>query len=94
MVSAAIDGDLNARVRFMRISADDDKLLREFWQIVEPKLPAILDGFYQHVAAEPRLQALLEGKIPHLKRAQTQHWQRLFTGAPTPAITTACMASA
>jgi len=79
MVSAA-DGDVSARARFMRISADDSKLLREFWQVAEPKLPTILDGFYQHVMSEPRLQAMLGEKVPGLKRAQTTHWQRLFTG--------------
>ncbi len=80
MVSVAA-GDMATRVRFMRISAGDDKLLRDFWQIVEPKLPAILEGFYQHAASEPRLQAMVGAKIPQLKRAQTLHWQRLFTGA-------------
>ncbi|MGA3400443.1 MAG: globin-coupled sensor protein [Acetobacteraceae bacterium] len=79
MVSAA-DDDLSGRIRFMRISADDTSLLRDFWQIVEPKLPAILDSFYQHVASEPRLQAMVGAKVPQLKRAQTLHWQRLFTG--------------
>jgi len=80
MVSAA-DGDLGTRMRFMRISADDASLLRDFWQIVEPKLPAVLDGFYQHVTSEPRLQGLVGAKVPQLKRAQTVHWQRLFTGS-------------
>jgi methyl-accepting chemotaxis protein len=73
--------DLSKRVRFMRIGADDTRLLNDFWQVVEPKLPAILDGFYQHVASEPGLQALVEGRIPQLKRIQAQHWQRLFAGS-------------
>jgi len=73
--------DLSARVRFMRISGDDSRLLNDFWHVVEPKLPAILDGFYQHVASEPGLQALVGGKTPDLKRAQAQHWQRLFAGS-------------
>ncbi len=45
-MAATDDGDLGTRIRFMRIGANDLKLLQEFWQIVEPKLPAILDGFY------------------------------------------------
>jgi methyl-accepting chemotaxis protein len=79
MVSAA-DGDLDTRMRFMRISADDSALLRDLWRVVEPKLPAILEGFYQHVTSEPSLKGMVGEKIPQLKRAQTQHWQRLFTG--------------
>lgn len=75
------NGDLSARVRFLRISADDTHMLQAFWHIVEPKLPAILDGFYRHVTSEPRLQAMLGDKIPHLKQVQGTHWQRLFTGA-------------
>ncbi len=83
------NGDLSARVRFLRISADDTHMLQAFWHIVEPKLPAILDGFYRHVTSEPRLQAMLGDKIPHLKQVQGTHWQRLFTGAWMPAITQA-----
>jgi ABC-type transporter Mla subunit MlaD len=80
MVSAN-DGDLSTRLRFMRIGTDDSKLLSEFWQIVEPKLPAILDGFYEHVTSVPHLKAMTGANVARLKRAQTVHWQRLFTGA-------------
>ncbi|HUB48990.1 MAG TPA: globin-coupled sensor protein [Acetobacteraceae bacterium] len=74
------EGDLGTRSRFMRIGADDLQLLQRFWQIVEPKLPEILDGFYRHLATEPRLQAMLGDKVSHLKQAQSVHWRRLFTG--------------
>ncbi len=73
-------GDLTARTRFMRITPASGEVLREFWKIVEPALPAILDGFYQHVTSEPHLRSLIGDKIPHLKQAQTRHWQRLFAG--------------
>jgi ABC-type transporter Mla subunit MlaD len=80
-MGSADDGDLNARIRFIRLSADDTALLHDFWKIVEPKLPAILDGFYKHVASEPGLQALVAGKVPGLKKAQGQHWHRLLAGS-------------
>jgi ABC-type transporter Mla subunit MlaD len=74
------DGDLTTRMRFMRITPASTEVLRAFWQIVEPKLPAILDGFYQHVTSEPQLRKLVGDDIPRLERAQTAHWRRLFAG--------------
>jgi hypothetical protein len=54
----AADGnqDRETRMRFMRIDASTGKLLREFWTVVEPALPGILESFYRHVTSEPRLQ--------------------------------------
>ncbi|HTW72394.1 MAG TPA: globin-coupled sensor protein [Acetobacteraceae bacterium] len=80
MSSTTNDGDLGTRMRFLGIGADDLTMLQRFWQIAEPKLPDILDGFYCHVATEPRLQAMLGSKVAHLKQAQTVHWRRLFSG--------------
>jgi len=74
------DQDRAARMRFMAITARTGELLREFWQIAEPALPAILDGFYRHVASEKQLAALIGNDIPRLKRAQGTHWARLFNG--------------
>ena len=80
-MAATDDGDLGTRIRFLRIGANDLKRLQDFWQIVEPKLPAILDGFYSHVTSEPRLKAIVADRVTRLKQAQTQHWRRLFTGS-------------
>ena len=74
------DGDLVTRTRFMRILPGTTEVLREFWKIVEPELPVILEGFYRHVASEPHLKALVGDKIPQLKQAQTAHWRHLFAG--------------
>ncbi|WP_210243889.1 globin-coupled sensor protein [Bradyrhizobium guangdongense] len=67
-------------MRFMRIDEKTGRVLREFWGAVEPALPAILEGFYAHVATEPALAALVGNDIPRLKRAQGAHWARLFNG--------------
>jgi len=72
--------DREARLRFMRISNDTGIYLREFWKIVEPELPAILDAFYRHVSAEPNLARMIGNDIPRLKTAQGSHWARLFNG--------------
>jgi ABC-type transporter Mla subunit MlaD len=74
------NGDLETRLRFMRTGAEPAKCLQSFWQVVEPALPSILDGFYQHVTAEPHLKDMIGDNIPHLKRAQAAHWGRLFVG--------------
>jgi methyl-accepting chemotaxis protein len=72
--------DIETRVRFMRIDQDTRGLLREFWKILEPELPAILDAFYAHLTREPNLAKLLGNKVPGLKVAQRSHWTHLFDG--------------
>jgi methyl-accepting chemotaxis protein len=72
--------DREIRMRFMRIDAATGALLREFWKAVEPALPKLLDGFYQHATREPELARLIGSDIPRLKTAQGTHWARLFNG--------------
>jgi methyl-accepting chemotaxis protein len=72
--------DREIRMRFMRIDSRTGELLREFWKVVEPALPHVLDGFYQHVTAEPPLARLVGNHISRLKAAQGSHWSRLFNG--------------
>jgi small nuclear ribonucleoprotein (snRNP)-like protein len=72
--------DREIRMRFMRIDATTGELLREFWKVVEPALPEVLEGFYQHVTKEPQLARLIGSDIPRLKAAQGSHWARLFNG--------------
>jgi methyl-accepting chemotaxis protein len=76
--SSAYDRD--ARLRFMRIDVRAGETLREFWKIVEPALPRLLDGFYKHVTSEPQLARLVGSNVPRLKSAQQTHWGRLFNG--------------
>jgi ABC-type transporter Mla subunit MlaD len=72
--------DREIRMRFMRIDTRTGELLREFWKIVEPALPEVLEGFYRHVTREPQLARLIGSDIPRLKAAQQSHWARLFNG--------------
>ena len=60
--------DREARMRFMGITGRTGELLREFWQIAEPALPDILDGFYRHVTSERQLAALIGNDISRLKK--------------------------
>lgn len=80
--ASAVDGsqDREIRMRFMRIDAMTGELLREFWKNVEPALPQVLEGFYQHVTQQPQLARMIGSDIPRLKTAQGAHWARLFNG--------------
>ena len=72
--------DREARMRFMQVSNATGEALRDFWKVIEPKLPDILDGFYNHLMGEPELAKLVGTQTPRLKQAQGSHWARLFTG--------------
>ena len=81
MAAQAQSNDGNAaRLRFAGIGPETGSLLKEFWKLVEPALPEILNAFYQHVTAVPELAQLLGNEIARLKTAQASHWQRLFSG--------------
>ena len=69
---------LAERLRFMQVDDATRSTLREFWQIVQPALPGILDAFYGHVTGVPHLARLVGNDVPRLKSAQGGHWQRLF----------------
>jgi methyl-accepting chemotaxis protein len=72
--------DNNVRIQFMGIGEETRHFLSEFWKVVLPELPDILSGFYEHVAAVPALAKMVGEQTPRLKRAQTSHWERLFSG--------------
>ena len=79
--AARSQGDERATyIAFMGIEPAERALLRAFWNVVEPKLPDILDRFYSRVAAIPALRIVLGQNVPRLKGAQSSHWQRLFSG--------------
>jgi methyl-accepting chemotaxis protein len=79
-MSGSADGDLRTRTQFLGLTTEACGLLRGFWPILEPRLPELLEGFYQHVIGIPALNLLLGERIPRLKQAQTAHWKRLFSG--------------
>lgn len=72
--------DRERRLRFMEITGDTGLALKELWTIVEPRLPAILDEFYDHLASEPELVPLVGAQSQRLKQAQHRHWALLFSG--------------
>ena len=79
-MSATRHDDLHDRVSFLGLDAAACNRLTTFWPTLAPRMPEIVDGFYQHVTTIPHLKQMLGDRIPHLKQAQTAHWQRLFSG--------------
>ncbi len=81
MTTNGRDFDRNERLRFVQIAEKDCETLRQFWIVVKPNLPAILNEFYNHLATVPSLAKMLAASsVPHLKEAQSRHWARLFAG--------------
>ena len=67
-------------LKFMEIDEHACQALREFWPSVKVALPELLDAFYEHVTREPYLAELIGDNAPRLKKAQSAHWERLFSG--------------
>jgi methyl-accepting chemotaxis protein len=78
--SSSDSTDRATRLRFMRVSEATGTALREFWPSVDKALPAVLDGFYDHLMREPNLAAMLGTQKERLKGVQAAHWSRLFSG--------------
>ncbi len=72
--------DRDTRLRYMRLDNEACEQIRNFWPIIEPKLDAVLDGFYAHVGQIGKLAELVGGQVPRLKAAQQSHWAHLFSG--------------
>ena len=68
------------RLKFLHIDQETRQTLAAFWKIVQPRMPQILDGFYNHVGTVPALAKLVGGDSARLKKAQNAHWERLFSG--------------
>ncbi|MAM95203.1 globin-coupled sensor protein [Parvibaculum sp.] len=75
---SAVDRD--SRLRFMEVSEATETSLREFWKVLEPHLPHVMEDFYAHLVTVPELSKLLGSQTPRLKQAQAAHWARLFAG--------------
>jgi methyl-accepting chemotaxis protein len=79
-------GDTLAKYReivdFLDIDSDVKQRLPEVWKILSPKLPGVLERFYQKLAQKSDLQGLIgaAGNIDRLKKAQYDHWELLFSG--------------
>jgi hypothetical protein len=58
-MSVSDQGDLAVRTGFIGLDVEACRRLTALWPTVEPQLPAIIDGFYQHVTSVPQLKQLV-----------------------------------
>jgi len=79
-VDSLLDFDIERRLRYAGIDRATGRRLRGFWRVARLALPGILDSFYDHVRAEPLLAGMIGTQTDRLKRAQSSHWERLFSG--------------
>ncbi|WP_305983927.1 globin-coupled sensor protein [Roseibium sp. MMSF_3544] len=73
---------LSERLRFFRFTDAERELARSTWPVIEAEMPAILDGFYEHVKSVPHLADLVGDQQDRLVAAQMAHWQSLFSDGP------------
>lgn len=89
---AASDADLAQRLNFYCIDAEMKAALVEAWEIVEPKVPGIIEEFYAHVGRYPNLAARVGSQQPRLVAAQVNLWKGLFSGRFDAAYYESCKA--
>ncbi len=69
------------RLAYLGIDAETSRTLREFWpRMVATALPGILDLFFDHVGRVGHLAQLIGQQRGRLMKAQTAHWEGLFSG--------------
>ena len=72
--------DMAARLKFAGIDDGTRALLPSIWQLIHPALPSVLGAFYNHLRTEPHLAGLIGEQQERLEKAQSGHWQNLFSG--------------
>lgn len=74
--------DLATRLQFFKISDQDRAALRQFRPLLEQKVDAILELFYDHATQFSNLKAMFGdgSSIPRVKATQKSHWLHMFEG--------------
>jgi methyl-accepting chemotaxis protein len=65
--------------RAYAITPEVKDALKTAWQIIEPNLGELLEGFYDRMTAVPHLKAMIGDRRGRLKSAQSSHWSMLFS---------------
>lgn len=75
--------DIKGRLSFLGIDDEKRALMRDALKVIEPYLDGILDDFYEWIMARQETAAVIgsEARIPGLKKAQSEHWRVLLSGA-------------
>jgi methyl-accepting chemotaxis protein len=76
------DNSITARLAFVRIDEATRAALRELRPLIMNELPAVLDGFYAHIAKFPDAARLFddEAHMGEARQAQLRHWETILQG--------------
>ncbi|MCR6631748.1 MAG: globin-coupled sensor protein [Magnetospirillum sp.] len=78
-----MDLDRAGRLAFLQIDEETCRTLREFREILSPKVDALLDDFYRHVSRTPATAAMFAApaRMDHARAMQKKHWlDSVFAG--------------
>ncbi|MYN41386.1 EAL domain-containing protein [Duganella sp. FT109W] len=76
------DAEIQLRLQFLEVTAEDVRLLREVHPLLQPRLPEVIAGFYRHLQTIPVLRGLLKDPVvlDRLYQLQAAYFQTLTAG--------------
>ncbi|MBV7534931.1 EAL domain-containing protein [Duganella sp. sic0402] len=76
------DADIQQRLLFLEVTAEDIRLLREIHPLLQARLPAIIAGFYRHLQTMPVLRRMLADPVvlDRLHQLQGAYFETLTAG--------------
>jgi diguanylate cyclase (GGDEF)-like protein/PAS domain S-box-containing protein len=76
------DAEIQQRLLFLEVTAEDLRLLREIHPLLQPRLPDVIAGFYRHLQTMPVLRILLKDPVvlDRLYQLQAAYFQSLTAG--------------
>ena len=78
-----MDMDRNGRLAFLEIDETTRAVLRDFREVLAPRLDGMLDAFYRHIQANPAVAAKFPTtqSMAHARAMQRRHWlDSVFAG--------------
>ena len=78
-----MDFDRSGRLAFLQIDEETCRTLREFRNVLAPRIDGLLEAFYGHVQANPATAAKFASpdRIRHAREMQKKHWmESVFAG--------------
>ncbi|WP_432378096.1 putative bifunctional diguanylate cyclase/phosphodiesterase [Duganella sp. P38] len=76
------DADIQQRLLFLEVTAEDVKLLRAIHPLLQARLPAVIAGFYRHLQSVPVLRTMLADPVvlDRLHQLQGKYFATLTAG--------------
>jgi methyl-accepting chemotaxis protein len=78
----AYSSELQERLSFLGIGAETSAALAAFLPTLQPKLPAMVSKFYEHLKRFPAMRGMFKDQaaMDRAGKAQHEHWVKLFSG--------------